>query len=168
MSVEAKELVSFIEANGGEISVDGEELVIRPGDAAMPVLDELRQYKGEIIKLLKSRTAAPADDLLDGEWLLEECAYRDRCWGGIGALYFSFSYWLAERGRPVPASRLVFATALQAEGFVVSADGLVANLILKEDWLAHLHFQEDENNHYSRRVPANSSALLERTGGNGA
>src|ERR1700733_966265 len=102
MSVEAMELVSFIEANGGEISIDGAELVIRPGDAALPVLEALRQYKGEIIALLQSRNANP---MLDGEWLLQECIYHDRCWGGIGALYLSLSRWLAERGRPIPASR---------------------------------------------------------------
>lgn len=158
----AAELIRGIESIGGEIWVEGEELVIRPGEAAMPVLEELREYKHEVIALLLSRTADPVDDPLAGEWMLERCTYVDRWWGGIGALYLSLARWLAERGRPVPASRLAFVTALQREGFQVN-DGLVYGLVLKSDVKAYLHFQEDENNDYSLRVPAKSSALLERS-----
>lgn len=75
MSV-ASELVSFIEGNGGQFLIDGEEPVIRPGCIALKVLEALREHKLAIIALLQSRscTTDPVDDLLDGEWMLEECA----------------------------------------------------------------------------------------------
>ena len=136
----ANELIRGIESIGGEIWVEGADLLIRPEDAAEPVLEELQRHKAEIVALLQSRVAVPLDDLLNGEWLLERCVYCDRWWGGIGALYLSLSRWLAERGKPVPASRLAFVTALQTEGFQVTSDGLVYGLILKEDSLGHLEF----------------------------
>jgi hypothetical protein len=72
MSSEATELVLTVEANGGRFLIDGEELVIRPGNAAMPLLEELRANKAAIIALLRGRIANPdqdADEL--GLWLLE-------------------------------------------------------------------------------------------------
>ena len=130
----AAELIRGIESIGGEIWVDGTELVISPGDVAVLVLEELRQHKVEIIALLDSRNSSAdrTDDSLDGEWMLERCVYRDRWWGGVGALYLDLARWLAERGKAVPASRLSFVRALQTEGFQVTSDGLVYGLTLKE------------------------------------
>jgi hypothetical protein len=41
----------------------------------------------------------------------------------------------------VPASRRVFVTALQAEGFAVTTNGLVYGLVLREDVEAHQRFE---------------------------
>jgi hypothetical protein len=133
----AEELVSIIEANGGRFLIEGEELVIRPGDAAMPLVEELRTHKAEIIALLQSRieqeTESAPDDPLPGEWLLERCVYRDRCFGGVGTLYLDLARWSAAHRQPAPESRKAFTAALQAEGFAVTADGVVAGLLLRED-----------------------------------
>ncbi|MGB9407993.1 MAG: hypothetical protein WCA89_10680, partial [Terracidiphilus sp.] len=91
----AAELVERIEAAGGRFTVEGEELVVRPGDPAVTFVAELRIHKGEIIDLLQSRTAEPMEATLPGEWLLEQCAFRDRCFGGTGALYLSLARWCA-------------------------------------------------------------------------
>jgi len=56
----ALELIQIVEANGGRFRVDGEYLVIAPGEAAAPVMEELRQHKPEIIELLAERPAMPA------------------------------------------------------------------------------------------------------------
>ena len=132
----AAELVSIIEANGGRFLIEGEELVIRPGDAAMPLVEELRTHKAEIIALLQSRTnqepdSAPENDGL-GLWMLARCVYRDRCFGGVGALYLDLSRWCADHGQTAPESRRAFAAELQAEGFAVTTDGLVYGLMLGE------------------------------------
>jgi hypothetical protein len=136
----AAELVSIIEANGGRFLIEGEELVIRPGDAAMPLVEELRTHKAEIIALLQSRTkqepdSTPESDAL-GLWMLARCVYRDRCFGGVGALYLDLSRWCADHGQTAPESRRAFAAELQAEGFAVTTDGLVYGLMLGEDWEA--------------------------------
>jgi hypothetical protein len=141
MNSAAQELIQAVEANGGRLVIEGDYLVVYPSEAGEPLVEELRRHKPAIIALLLSRTADPLDDQLDGEWMLEECVYVDRWWGGIGALYLSLARWLAERGRPVPASRTAFVAALQSEGFQVTSDGLVYGLILKEDWLAYCAFQ---------------------------
>jgi len=136
----AAELVSIIEANGGRFLIEGEELVIRPGDAAMPLVEELRTHKAEIIALLQSRTkqepdSTPESDAL-GLWMPARCVYRDRCFGGVGALYLDLSRWCADHGQTAPESRRAFAAELQAEGFAVNTDGLVYGLMLGEDWEA--------------------------------
>ena len=56
----ALDLIQIVEANGGRLRVDGEYLVIAPGEAAAPVMEELRQRKTEIIELLAERPAMPA------------------------------------------------------------------------------------------------------------
>jgi len=144
MSSTAMQLVQRIEANGGRFLIEGEELVIRPGDAAMPLVEELRTHKAEIIALLRSRATTPAEAPIDegwGLWMLARCVYRDRCFGGVGALYVDLARWCADHGRPVPASRRAFVTALQAAGFAVTTDGLVYGLMLTEDLEAHERFQ---------------------------
>jgi hypothetical protein len=141
----AEELVERIEAAGGRFTVEGEELVVRPGDPAMPLVAELRQHKPEIIAWLQSRTEQEMESESDsdalGLWMLARCVYRDRCWGGVGALHLDLARWCADHGRPVLASRRPFVAALQEEGFEVTADGFVYGLILAEDWEAHERYQ---------------------------
>jgi hypothetical protein len=56
----ALELIRAVEANGGRFRVDGEYLVIAPGEAASPVMEELRQHKAELLAELAQRPAMPA------------------------------------------------------------------------------------------------------------
>jgi len=91
-----------------------------------------------------------------GLWLLEHCAFRDRWWGGTGALYLSLARWCASHGRPVPASRRAFVTALQGEGFQPTSDSLVYGLVLKADLEAHEQFQPAPN-------PARTTVPARRT-----
>ena len=56
----ALELIWTVEANGGRFRVDGEYLVIAPGEAAAPVMEELRQHKAELLAELARRPAMPA------------------------------------------------------------------------------------------------------------
>jgi hypothetical protein len=132
----AQELIRTVEANGGHFRVDGEYLVIAPKDAAEPLIDELRQHKSEIIDLLQKRPDTPAGSPQDyglGIWLIERCVFRDRWWGGTGALHLDLAGWCIAHRRPVPASRRAFVAVLQSEGFQVTSDGLVYGLILKAD-----------------------------------
>jgi hypothetical protein len=142
---EAQELILIVESRGGRLTIEGEKLVIEPQSAALPLADSLRTYKPEIVALLQSRSeqeaeSAPERDAL-GLWMLARCVYRDRCFGGVGALYLSLARWCAEHGRPAPESRRAFAAVLLAKGFTVTTDGLVVSLVLREDVLAHELFQ---------------------------
>jgi len=139
---EAEELIRIVESRGGRVFIEGEKLVIEPQSAALPLIDSLRAYKPEIIALLQSRTeqetdCAPESDAL-GLWMLARCVYRDRCFGGVGALYLDLARWCTEHGRPMPASRRAFAAELQTEGFVLTTEGLVYGLLLAEDLEAAL------------------------------
>ena len=141
MSSMATELVLTVEANGGQFLIDGEDLVIRPRDAAMPLLEQLRVNKAAIIALLRSRTTRPeheADEL--GLWLLDRCIFRDHRWTPIAALHLDCSQWRADHGKPMHASRRPFVAALEAEGFAVT-DGWCYGLLLKEGLKGHEKFQ---------------------------
>ncbi len=132
---EAQELIRIVEARGGRLTIEGEKLVIEPGEAALPLVDSLRAYKPEIVALLQSRAepdATPESDAL-GLWMLARCVYRDRAWGGVGALYLDLARWCAAQGRALPESRRAFTAELLAEGFAVTTDGLVCGLMLGED-----------------------------------
>jgi hypothetical protein len=141
----ALELIQAVEENGGRFRVDGEWLVVVPKAAATPVREELRRNKPEIIRLLQSRVAMPAEPPLDegwGLWLLEQCIFKDGWWSGVGCLHLSLACWCANHKRTMPTSRHVFLAALQSEGFQITSDGLVYGLALKEDVLAHERFQQ--------------------------
>jgi hypothetical protein len=57
----ALELIRTVEANGGRFRVDGEYLMIAPGEAAASVIDELRQHKAELLaELAQRRLSVPA------------------------------------------------------------------------------------------------------------
>ncbi len=132
----AWELIQTVERAGGHFVVNGDLLGIAPAFAAQAVLKEVRENKREIIKLLQRHSAMRAKTSIDegwSLWLLERCAYRDRCWGMTGALYLSLASWLVDHQQPVPASRRAFVNALQGEGFQVMSDSLVYGLVLKED-----------------------------------
>lgn len=86
----------------------------------------------------------PAEVPIDEEWglwMLARCVYRDRCWGGVGALHLDLARWCADHGRPVLASRRAFVAALQAEGFEVTADGFVYGLMLARDLEVYERYQ---------------------------
>ena len=142
---EAEELIRIVEGRGGHLFIEGEKLVIEPEEAALPLVDSLRTYKPEIVALLQSRTeqeteSAPENDAL-GLWMLERCVYRDRCFGGVGALFLDLARWCADYGQIALESRRAFTAALQAEGFAVTTDGLVYGLMLGEDLETVMHFQ---------------------------
>ena len=142
---EAEELIRIVESRGGRLTIEGSKLVIEPEEAALPLVDSLRTYKPEIVALLQSRTeqetqSAPENDAL-GLWMLERCVYRDRCFGGVGALFLDLARWCADHGQTAPESRRAFAAELQAEGFAVTTDGLVYGLMLGEDLKTVMHFQ---------------------------
>jgi hypothetical protein len=54
------ELIQAVESAGGRFMVDGGRLGIVPATAAVPLMVELREHKGEIIELLAQRPAMPA------------------------------------------------------------------------------------------------------------
>jgi len=137
---EAEELIRIVESRGGRLTIEGSKLVIEPEEAALPLVDSLRAYKPEIVALLQSRSEQETDSAPDsdapGLWMLERCVYRDRCFGGVGALFLDLARWCADHGQTAPESRRAFAAELQAEGFAVATDGLVYGLLLGEDWEA--------------------------------
>jgi hypothetical protein len=86
----------------------------------------------------------PVDTEEFGQWLLANCAFRDRWQTAVSSLHIDFARWRCERAQPVPVSRRVFEDALRTEGFLI-LDGFVTGLLLPEDLAAHEVFQADES-----------------------
>jgi len=57
---EAEELIRIVESRGGRLTIEGSKLVIEPEEAALPLVEELRSHKGEILELLAERPEMPA------------------------------------------------------------------------------------------------------------
>lgn len=136
----ALELIQTVRANGGRMRVEGESLVIAPDFAALPFVDELRQRKREIIRLLEDNAAIPADDPEEWrapfvEWLNSQCALHPRAFGGLVCLHLAFCEWEQARGG-VPCTRETFAALLAELGFLmgeIDRTLLVSRLVLRED-----------------------------------
>jgi hypothetical protein len=160
MSV-ALELIQTVKANGGRMRVDGDSLVIAPDSAALPIVAQLREHKGEIIRLLEGCPADSSHDPSASEyfppmapdawqedfirWAGVRCVLREEHddSAGIGALLVDFAEWCAARNA-VPARRDTFERLLQDAGFPLK-DGLACGLVLKVDLEAVL---------LSKRAPA--------------
>jgi hypothetical protein len=63
-------------------------------------------------------------------WAKEDCAFRDRCFGGLAFLHLCFSEWCAKVS--VPCGLETFAALLRLEGLNVTG-GLVYGLVVKID-----------------------------------
>ncbi len=142
----AEELIRAVEANGGHLRVDGEDLVIAPRKAAAPVIDELRLHKAEIIDLLKPTSIPPVDpaDLYRADfvaWIDANCIHRPTCddWTSISRLYIGFAEGQTTRGYE-PCSRAVFEQMLMELGCRF-CNGMVSGFLLREDLEAVLNFQ---------------------------
>ena len=66
-------------------------------------------------------------------WLVQQCVFRDRAWGGLAALHRDYCLWCRGVGNEVPAGRRTFRGLLLAEGFAVTAHEMVYGLLLAED-----------------------------------
>jgi hypothetical protein len=158
MSSTAIELIRTVEANGGRLSVEGDKLVIEPREAAEPLVDELRAHKAQIIALIQSPTHDPEAWMEDfHRWALDRCVYRDRCFGGIGALWSDFGEWAVGHSS-VPCTRRTFELLLTDFGFFF-AEGMIYGLILKADlWALDARPEASEqpmNSRSTRKSPRN-------------
>jgi len=62
--------------------------------------------------------------------------FRDGAWGGVVALHKDYAVWCDQVARDVPAGFETFAKLLRETGSLMREDGLVENLLLREDWIA--------------------------------
>jgi hypothetical protein len=60
MSETARQLIQAIEQRGGYFVRKGDDLTIYPREAGLPLVEELRAHKGEIIEVLAERPEVPA------------------------------------------------------------------------------------------------------------
>src|ERR1700730_12497532 len=56
----AAQLIQLIETSGGRFTIEAGRLGVVPARVVLPVLEELRRNKGEILELLSRRPAMPA------------------------------------------------------------------------------------------------------------
>lgn len=134
------ELIKEVEAKGGRMWVEGGTIVILPSIAALPIAEELRQHKREIIRLLENRRIAPAHDPAEWRqdfiwWLDSTCKLHPRCFGGVTALHRSFCEWQIARDE-VPCTGETFIRILGEMGFltgVIEGVLLVSGLTLRDD-----------------------------------
>ena len=140
----ALDLIQTVRANGGQMRVDAGYLVIAPDYAALPIVDQLRQHKTEIIRLLEARKAdsspIPSHDPAAwrdsfAQWLGSACAEHTRAFGGVSTLHIAYCEWETLH-YGVGCTRETFERLLQERGFLV---GEVAGTVL----VSGLAFRDD-------------------------
>lgn len=135
----ALELIQIVESAGGRFMVDGDRLGIVPREAALAVLNELRQHKAEIIGLLES-ASIPAGATAKwrkpfAKWLDSACVRDPRCSGGVGCLHVAFCEWAIAQD-DVPCKRFTFECLLRESGLSIDEIAgvvLVSGLTFRED-----------------------------------
>lgn len=171
----ATDLIAAVEANGGRLSVEDGWLIVAPKSAGVPLLEQLRACKPEILALLTMRNATrdsaepvvpsepqhyedlgvPPDHDLNAwkvyfeRWRAERTVSRpgrDDA-GGVGCLLVDFCLWAVQHDG-IPATRGVFERLLIDAGFSVT-DGMAGGIVLRGDLRAHSEFSK-----HTRRILA--------------
>jgi hypothetical protein len=155
----ALELIRAVKARGGQIRIDCGDIVIAPKEAAMPILEELRTHKAEILALLQPRADDPESWRAPFvEWIDANCVPFERASSGLVVLH---RLYLAQAAQP--CTRDVFRAMLAELCFPIREVGgteLVDGLILKDDLQAIMaeHGMKaearNETNSRSRLLPS--------------
>ena len=136
----ALDLIQTVRRNGGHLQVEGGYLVIAPDSAGLPIVEDLRRHKQEIIRLLENGPVVPFHDPAEWrapfvEWLDSQCAFHQRAFGGLVCLHLAFCEWEQARGG-VPCRRETFVALLGELGFLtgeVEGTLLVSGLTFRDD-----------------------------------
>jgi len=133
----ALELIKAIQQNGGNIRVEDGNLKISPRAAALPIMQELKTWKPEIIAVLQGAQT-------DGrkywrarfaQWVEFSCVRHPRCFGGLGCLYLSFCKFMCGRNEH-PCSRETFRGSLAESAHLtgeINGTTLVSGIVLRSD-----------------------------------
>lgn len=102
--------------------------------------DMLGRALDAIDRLFYQGAEAGLEDENFGLWLLEDCAFRDGCAGGVAGLYRDYFRWRDRPGKPIAYSSTAFQKAMAAEGFRIFEVGtfgpMVYGLVLRCDLLS--------------------------------
>lgn len=136
--MQTTEILRTIESAGGTLWADGERLGYRLPEPVLPLVEELRSRKREVLALLAERYSNPspahdpaawAEDF--HRWALSRYRFQDRRFSEISVLHIDFCKWQEDR-KDVPCTRETFERLLRVAGFFF-ADGKVYGLVLAED-----------------------------------
>jgi hypothetical protein len=132
-------LIQAVEANGGRLAVEGETLVIRPKEAGLPLVDELRAHKTAILAALQARHLITSHNEEDSvgqalrsafaRWEDIGCVRGAGGWdtSSVGVLQLDFCRWAGHSVQP--CTRRTFERLLADAGFSTT-DGIVWGLML--------------------------------------
>ena len=132
----APQLVEMVKANGGRLWIEDGWLIVEPRQAGLPIVQELRAHKPEIVALLQGRCdseldqdpAAWKEDF--DKWKAESCIQREGPDDSttVSALWVDFSEWTVAQ-ESAPCMRPTFERLLTDAGHWV-ADGMASGLLL--------------------------------------
>lgn len=103
-----------------------------PPETIFVIFDGDTPGQMQTFSVLEAEPAAYEEVL--NRWLEEQCVFRDRTWGGVKALHKHYAVWCDQVARDVPASLAMFEKLLREAGCLLTGNGLVYGLLLREDW----------------------------------
>jgi hypothetical protein len=118
--------------SGGETFEQGSKV-----EPSKPSKTNFEGFEGSTFSQVQSFSPLEAEPAAYEEafhqWMQERCVFRDRAWGGVGALHRDYAIWCDHGCQDVPAGLPTFEKLLREEGFVVTEHRVVYGLLLAED-----------------------------------
>jgi hypothetical protein len=136
----AHALVRELEAGGAVLAVDDRRLRYQVPEPLTHLVPELERQRHEVAKVLQERITGNVM-----RWRRAQCVACNLGSSNPAILYREFSLWSGYR-----CTTDEFVAALGRLGFELDGDGMVAGLILQEDFTAAVRYEH-------RRAPAATS-----------
>jgi hypothetical protein len=89
---------------------------------------------GQIVNFFPLEAEPTAYEETLGEWVRARCVFSDRAWGGIKAFHRDYAEWCDQVAHDVPAGLATFEKLLREFCSLVTNNGLIYGVLLKEDW----------------------------------
>ena len=125
------DLLRELENLGAVISIAGDRMRYQVPEPAAHLLPELERQRHEVAKVLQERLAGNVM-----RWRRVQCVACSAGSSNPAILYREFAGWTGAR-----CTLEEFIVALGRMGFALDADGMVAGLILREDFAAAIRYE---------------------------
>jgi hypothetical protein len=124
-------LLSLVERAGGVLSLRDDRVFCEVPEDAAHLLAELRQRRGDVLRLLQQRLADSVR-----LWVACQCVACAGCAANPRILHREFGHWGG-----VPCSESAFLAEVKRLGFPLDEDGMVVGLALGADFIAACQYE---------------------------
>ncbi len=123
-------LLSLVERAGGVLSIRDDRVFCDIPEDAAQYLPELRQRRGDVLRLLQQRLADVR------QWIAAQCVASSRCASNPTIMHREFIAWSG-----LECSQQAFVSELERCGFELDRNGMICGLLLGVDFVAAREYE---------------------------